>query len=159
MRSSFPAVLSSDFPLFQLLTVFSSSLVCAALQPLHSSFFITSLRPPIRKVGKSGLLKRLYAPALEICNASASCFASITSGMASNGSMLKNLLSRIDGSSHHFGDCCRLCVCLLVQIFLILRCHIVLIGVCDFGNPLVNCAGGLVANLVRDLLLCVARHP
>ena len=50
--------------------------------------FITSLRPPIRKVGKSGLLKRLYAPALEICNASASCFASITSGMASNGSLL-----------------------------------------------------------------------
>ena len=53
-----------------------------------NSFFITNLRPPIRKVGKSGLLKRLYAPALEICNASASCFASITSGMASNGSLL-----------------------------------------------------------------------
>ena len=38
--------------------------------------------------GKSSLLKTLYAPALEICNASASCFASITSGMVSNGSLL-----------------------------------------------------------------------
>ena len=58
----------------------------SATPPAH--FFITNLHPPIRKVGKSGLLKRLYAPALEICNASASCFASITSGMASNGSLL-----------------------------------------------------------------------
>ena len=80
---------------YRLICRFSSSWLCfhgvlfvRLFSHSTSSFFITNLRPPIRKVGKSGLLKRLYAPALEICNASASCFASITSGMASNGSLL-----------------------------------------------------------------------
>ena len=96
MRSIFRLALSADLPLFQLLTVFSWCSVCPTFQPLQQLIFhhqfapvsYTHLTLPIRKVGKSGLLKRLYAPALEICNASASCFTSITSGMASNGSLL-----------------------------------------------------------------------
>ena len=90
MWSSFRLVLSTDLPLFQLLTVFSRFPIRAAFQPLHQLIFHHQFTPADPQSWDVRAAQKVICPALEICNASAICFASITSGMASNGSLLIN---------------------------------------------------------------------
>ena len=95
MWSSFRLVLSTDLPLFQLLTVFSRFPIRAAFQPLHQLIFHHQFAPAYPQGRKIRAAQKVVCPRLEICNASASCFASITSGMASNGSLLIKSPSRM----------------------------------------------------------------
>ena len=90
MRNAFCFVLSADLPLFQLLTAFSWCSVCVAFQPLHQLIFHHQFTPADPQSWEVRAAQKVVCPALEICNASAICFASITSGMASNGSLLIN---------------------------------------------------------------------
>ena len=96
-------IFRSSFFLLWLVWPFSQSI---------RSAFITSLRPPMRSVGKSGSFNRLYAPALEICNASAICLASITSGMVSKGCLfIKMLLSGIKKQPRFLVTACYAITC------------------------------------------------
>lgn len=71
-----------------------------AFQPFNKIIFHHQFALADPQSWKIGTVQRLYAPALEICNASAICFAPITPGMVSKGCFIISFLlsdNRIGG--------------------------------------------------------------